>query len=422
MNSTADLSLLRRLVNDAGPRWCAASSEGNRSAAEITVRAFEEVGFRRETLFGDADPANTAVVVGTDRDGYATATASSPWVALQPFPFLGWEPVEEPKLTVLTPEVRTVPVAPMEYAGLVSPPGVVGTLRRAGEARVVPGFLEWPRYGLFDETDRLLALFVGHEGLSGWDAPPIPLHNPDPSFAYPMAMLGQSDHRRIGEELDRGVPLTARFTGGGRPAALSGYNVVARIKGTRADTVVVSAHLDTSYRSPGANNNAGGVQVLLNVARRLLEASRNGRIDGPSVEFLVCDAAEWHFLGSRHYLYRRAIDQDTTPLIANINVDSITTGNELFFVCSDDPMKRVVKDVTERLRLRDRFASVTFLGALAGSDHYSFIEAGVHATEILFWPCPTYKTPDDTMQGVDPKRISDAEEITTALIAQMEEI
>ena len=401
MTHRSDTALLRRLVEDIGPRWSA--DTGNRLAAE-TIR--DEL---------------------VDR-GFGSVPGTS--VRTQAFPFSGWKPVNTPVLSITAPELRDVPVAPMEYSGLTPAEGVEGVLRKAGEAHVVPGFLDWPQYGLFDMDGRLLALFIGHEGLSGWDAPPIPLHNPEPAFPYPMAMLGQADHRRIAEELEQGATLTARFSGGGEPAVLTGHNVVARIEGDQPDTVVFTAHIDTSFRSPGANNNAGGVQVLATLARELLRELRTGgRGDGgeagaesavasaagaaaggthPSVEFLFCDATEWQFLGSRHYLFRRGTVAAAPPIIANVNIDSITSGTEAFFVSSDDWMKARIEEVIDTQNLRDRFDSVTTIGGVEGSDDHSFIQAGIHATEILFWPCETYKTPADDMSGVDEARVADA--------------
>lgn len=386
--------LMRRLVEDIGPRWAGAEGGGNLRAAEVIREELEGLGI--------GSGAHTSLSV-------------------ESFPFAGWELVAEPRLSITAPEAREVPVALMEYSGLAPYPRLEGKIGPAGQAHVVPGFLDWPQYGLYDDHGQLLALFVGHEGLSGWDAPPIPLHNPEPAFAYPMAMLGQADHRWIGEALAQGALLRGHFTGGGRPVPLQGHNVVARLEGERPDTVVLTAHLDTSYGSPGANNNAGGVQVLATVAARLIAEAGEGPIKGNSLELVFCDGAEWQFLGSRHYLFRRGMRQDAPPIRANINVDSVTIGDELFLVSSDDWMTRHLEDVIEELSLRERFSSVNFLGAVAGSDHYSFIQAGIHATELLFWPCPTYKTPEDTMEGVDAARLRDAVEITQALIRSMEE-
>lgn len=386
--------LMRRLVEDIGPRWAGAESGGNLRAAEVI----------REELEGR---------------GIGSGPYTS--VSLASFPFAGWELLAEPQLSITAPERRELPVALMEYSGLAPYPSLEGRIGPAGQAHVVPGFLDWPQYGLYHDDGHLLALFVGHEGLSGWDAPPIPLHNPEPTFAYPMAMLGQRDHRWIGDALARGVELRASFTGGGRPTTLQGHNVVARLEGERPETVVLTAHLDTSYGSPGANNNAGGVQVLASVADRLIAEAGDAPISGNSLELVFCDGTEWQFLGSRHYLFRRGMQQDAPPILANINVDSVTRGEELFLVSSDEWMKERLERVIEGLSLRDRFSSVNVLGAVAGSDHYPFIQAGIHATELLFWPCPTYKTPEDTMAGVDASRLRDAVEITQALIRSMEE-
>jgi len=390
MENTMNLDLMRRLVEDIGPRWCGQGPEGNRRTAELISRVLQKAGFSSQQ----------------GRGGGAS-------VEIRDFPFVGWRPLEMPHLEILGSSPRTVPVAPMEYSGFASQPGLEGVLRYAGKAHMVPGFLDWPQYGLYSDKGALLALLIGHEGLSGWDAPPIPLHNAEPVYPYPMAMLGQSDHRRLHDTINAGETIRARFSGGGEPALLRGHNVVARIEGSIPDTIVFSAHIDTSYASPGANNNAGSVQVLTSLALRLAERLENWQ--GPSVEFLFCDATEWHYLGSKHFLYHREMEPEAPPIIANINIDSITEGSEALFVNSDDWMHRHIEQVIEGLRLNHRFSKITMLGAVAGSDHHSFISAGIHATEVLFWPCLSYKTPDDDMSGVDKTRMNDAMEIAEHL-------
>ena len=66
-------------------------------------------------------------------------------------------------------------------------------------------------------------------------------------------------------------------------------NVVARIPGTEAGTVVVGAHYDTKDIPGfvGANDGASGVAVVLEVARDLPP-----RLDGPSIDLVLFDAEE----------------------------------------------------------------------------------------------------------------------------------
>jgi hypothetical protein len=54
-----------------------------------------------------------------------------------------------------------------------------------------------------------------------------------------------------------------------RHAELNGVNLMATLPGRETDAIVIAAHLDTVFRSPGADDNAAGVVVLMEVARLL---------------------------------------------------------------------------------------------------------------------------------------------------------
>src|SRR4029078_3322997 len=53
-----------------------------------------------------------------------------------------------------------------------------------------------------------------------------------------------------------------------RQGELNGVNLFATLPGRETDAIVIAAHLDTVFRSPGADDNAAGGRVLLAVARR----------------------------------------------------------------------------------------------------------------------------------------------------------
>jgi hypothetical protein len=337
----------------------------------------------------------------------------------QEFPFLGWRLRGKPRLEFLEPVRREGSVALMEYSGSTPDGGIVGYLKNADPAMIVPGFLEWPRYVLVDEEDRAEAYLVVHEGLAGWEAPPIPLMNPDPFFPYPMAILAESEHRCIHEWMREGRKVRVRFfTKGSVESPLFGYNLSATLQGDSENTIVFCAHHDTAYGSPGANNNAAGVQALYDLAARMAE-KRKRRL---TYQFLACDACEWGFLGSRFFLSEVRRRGTLSNVLAGINLDTIAAGNSLYFLAHPYPIRRMAEKVVRRLRLDRRFNRIEFLGALAGSDHYSFLQAGLSAVEILFWPCEVYKLPQDDLDHVDERLIRLAEEIAWHLALLFEEV
>ena len=337
---------------------------------------------------------------------------------VQRFPFLGWDIESEPALRITSPEEFAASVALMEYSGSTTEEGVEGRILPAGTAHMVQGFLDWPRLAVVDDNDDALGYLVVHEGLAGWEGPAIPLHNPDPLLPFPMAILAEADAKRIQKWLKEGVEVRASFSVRSRfTGPTSGWNVVARLPGERSERVVFTAHLDTAYGSAGANNNACGIEACHRIARRL--AAGKKRI--LTYEFLFPDACERGYLGSYHYLREEERADTVGSILANINVDTVSSGDSLYFLSHPEDMRRRAERVTEELDLKSLFKEVTFLGKLAGSDHYSFLQAGIPAAELLFWPCEVYKTPEDDAGAVDEGLIERSVDIALALANTYEE-
>jgi hypothetical protein len=376
------MEIIRHLVGTIGERWA-----GRRGAAEAAAYVYSR--------FADL-PLQ---------------------VEQQGFPFLGWEVDEEPRLEILEPEPSKAAVALTEYSGSTTAAGIEGQLRPAGVGKIVPGFLEWPRYEVTNEKGEAEAYLIVHVGLGGWRAPPIPLMNPTPFYPYPMAILAEADHRRIQRWIEQGKPVRVRFRSQGHPATFRGRNVVATLPGSSEKSVVFCAHLDSAYGTPGANNNAGGVQALYDLA--LSMSGEKSRI--LTYRFLACDACEWGFLGSRFFLHSAEDSGYLKNILAGINIDTVASGDSLYFLAWPASMRRRAERVVDRLELVKVFKQVEYLERLAGSDHYAFIEAGIPAAEILFWPCPVYKLPEDDIEHVNESLVRRSVEIAAALAETFEE-
>ena len=80
-----------------------------------------------------------------------------------------------------------------------------------------------------------------------------------------------------------------------------GVNVVAKRLGTnkQAGTILVGAHYDSVFQSPGADDNASGVAVVLEVARLLGEATPR------TLELVLFDQEEAGLLGSRAFAAKK---------------------------------------------------------------------------------------------------------------------
>jgi hypothetical protein len=190
-------------------------------------------------------------------------------------------------------------------------------------------------------------------------------------------------------------------------------NVLGVIPGNRADweqqSVVVSAHYDhLGVGGPavpernrgkthfGADDNASGVAVMLELARTLagsLEPSR-------SVVFAAFTAEEAGLVGARHYV-QSATRYPADQSIGILNIDTVGRlgDNKLLVLGSESARewKFIFMGASYVTGVPTELPSQ----ALDASDQVAFIEAGVPGVQFFSGASPDYHKPTDTADKVD---------------------
>ena len=197
--------------------------------------------------------------------------------------------------------------------------------------------------------------------------------------------------------------LTAHLTVDASTEQRTGTNVVADLAGRRPDagTVVFGAHLDSGPAGPGANDNGSGSAVVLELAHSLAAAASPPAVN---VRLALWGAEELGLYGS-HYFVQNLSDAERRAILANINLDMVGVGQSWRFGGSDELVQLALgaaNDLGQRaLPLRD--------GSLSGgSDHASFLEAGIPAVFINRVEDPNYHTAGDLASLVDPDALTQA--------------
>jgi alkaline phosphatase isozyme conversion protein len=118
-------------------------------------------------------------------------------------------------------------------------------------------------------------------------------------------------------------------------------NIMAVKKGLSPQEIIVGAHYDSSRRGEGADDNASGVAVLLELAMLLQP------VETPfSVRFIAFGAEENGMEGS--YYYAVHLDPDELKNISGmINLDSVIAGDRLYIysnVAIDDTLQEKLVD------------------------------------------------------------------------------
>ena len=134
----------------------------------------------------------------------------------------------------------------------------------------------------------------------------------------------QNHFQRFGLQPYNGTSFTQSF----RTGEVIGRNVAAMLRGRSypMEFLIISAHYDhlgviNEVVYPGADNNASGVALLLQVAEVFAQRARKGDLPQRSILFVAYDAKEFGLAGSDYFAQTLRISPQR--IIANINIDQI---------------------------------------------------------------------------------------------------
>lgn len=181
---------------------------------------------------------------------------------------------------------------------------------------------------------------------------------------------------------------------------LPGREPSAGAAGTWTETVVVGAHRDHFGRQAGllfsgADDNASGTAILLEVARVIAESG------GPltrTILFVSFSGEEQGLRGSRLYVSRPL--RPLSGTVGMVNVDHAGVGNGRLTVGITSLPKAVAADAGQATGLADR---LDLFGFFPGGDHVPFKEAGVPTVTVVSGGGhPDFHQPGDTAEKIQP--------------------
>ena len=234
-------------------------------------------------------------------------------------------------------------------------------------------------------------------------------------------------------------PVRHRYTlqgaGAQRYAGHSAENLIAELPGTvrPGEIVVVGAHYDTVPGSPGANDNASGVAVLLALAERFAQ-----RPQPRTLRFVAFANEEQPFFLSADmgsYAYARRSGKQGERIVAMMALDglgyySVEPGSQRYplpglaiiypnaadfiaFVTRVDDaalLRQAIAAFREAASLPSEGAALPVgMADVARSDHWSFWQHGFPAflvTDTLPFRDPEYHRAGDTPERLDYERMA----------------
>ena len=194
-------------------------------------------------------------------------------------------------------------------------------------------------------------------------------------------------------------------------------NVLGMIQGSSEEMAVVGAHRDHFGRQAGllfagADDNASGTAVLLEVARAIVQSGLKPK---RSILFISFSGEEQGLLGSKLYVARPIIPLTSTK--AMINVDHAGAGNGRLTVGITGFEKDVAAQAGQAAGLADK---LDLFGFFPGGDHVPFKEAGVPTVTVVSGGAhPHFHQPTDTADTVNPNILQTTARYVLALTWQL---
>ncbi|MGH7182490.1 MAG: M28 family peptidase, partial [Nitrospiraceae bacterium] len=161
-------------------------------------------------------------------------------------------------------------------------------------------------------------------------------------------------------------------------------NVLAFLPGSNPqkarEVLVIGAHRDhfgqqAGLLFPGADDNASGTAVMLEVARAMSTAGAQGK---RTILFISFSGEEQGLIGSRLYLERPIAPIGSTK--AMINIDHAGTGNGRLTIGVTGFEKNRALEAGQAVGLTEK---LDLFGFFPGGDHVPFTEAGVPTVTVV---------------------------------------
>jgi hypothetical protein len=198
-------------------------------------------------------------------------------------------------------------------------------------------------------------------------------------------------------------------------------NVLAFLPGNDSqkthEILVIGAHRDHFGRQagllfPGADDNASGTAVMLEVGRAMAKAGARAK---RTVLFVSFSGEEQGLVGSRLYLERPVAPIGSTK--AMINIDHAGIGNGRLTIGVTGFEKSVALEAGQTVGLAEK---LDLFGFFPGGDHVPFKEAGVPTVTIVSGGIhPHFHRPSDRAETVSPDLLQTAARYMLALTWQM---
>ena len=236
----------------------------------------------------------------------------------------------------------------------------------------------------------------------------------------PSVLLTQAEGEKLVKQVKNNPATHASLTiEGANSSTKVSHNVIATKKPSNHnssikaehDIIVISAHHDSVAGAPGANDNASGTAMTLELARVLKTITSDTEI-----RFITFGAEEVGLLGSNYYVNHLSANE-IDRIIANFNLDMVGSkdAGQLNLQTIDDK-SNLVTELTKVASTKLN-GKPTPVNQGDRSDHVPFAKAGIPAALFIHNPAePWYHKPEDKIDKISKAKLQDVAEIVTLAI------
>ncbi len=300
-------------------------------------------------------------------------------VELQSFTFTDWELIDGADLTIGGRWIESY-----VYDNSPSTPegGLEGVLVKQGSAFALEG----------PDGKIIARLAVSQYGRA------IPMANKlEAGERVPIFGVGKQDADYLDRAAAERQPVKAIAVGREIPGA-TGFNVVGTIPGKTSKEILVLAHLDSVYNTPGAHDNAASAVVMVMLAHALAATQPQH-----TIRFVATGAEEIYYVGALDYAERRKKAGTLDDIAFVLNFDSLTYGPKLMISTLDAGLKSELEAIGREMSASEFIWPETTGHSL---DEAVFWRAGARAVHFnsrgIDENLTYYHRPNDTADKVDP--------------------
>lgn len=219
-------------------------------------------------------------------------------------------------------------------------------------------------------------------------------------------------------------PVGEVRVGASTDIVLDSANVVGVLAGSRPGAILLGAHHDSrSADCPGASDDASGVAVLLEAARRLSLLPRRHTLVFAS----FTGEETWGLPGSRQFLR----NWQGPPILAAVTLDFVGSG-KVFVAPFPRPPERWANRLLAEAEARAPTRRVLFdpwlvivpriLPLSYGADHESFLDAGIPALNLSCqFPAWVYHQPEDRAARIEPATLLATVDLVARMMQRLDE-